>query len=813
MDGVDSLIEHWDGNSWTIVTSPNGVGGVQNILYGVTCSSTQCWAVGLSYNGNTVQTLIERLDGTSWALATSPNPSVRANILTGVTCVSDSDCWIVGSYYNDTAYQTLVAHWDGASWLTFPSANTGTKDNVLLSATCASSSDCWTVGYFKDASLVYHGLIQHWNGTLWSVATSPPPPTQSNVVVSVTCTSASNCWAVGRIATPRLPDGSGPYDQTLIERWDGTVWTIVNSPNSSTTAVNGLTGIACASASHCSAVGFRGQQFYYDQTLTERWDGSSWNIVPSQNRRPTETKNFFTDVTCLSTSECWSVGRYQGDGLVDQTLIEYWNGVSWSIVPSANTSGADYNLLSSVACVSSSDCWAVGEYSPPVSNPSTLTEHWNGTAWSVVSSPNTTVNTVTSNNGNHLNGVACTSGSACWAVGYAYAGLAAVQTLIERWDGASWTIAPSPNASAVKSLLEGVTCVSESDCWAVGSSYNDFFHQTLIEHWNGVVWNLVVSPNSSPTLDNVLVSVTCGSSSDCWSVGNFKDASGIYQTLIEHWDGLSWTIATSPRVNGSGGDVLTGVTCASVSECWAVGYYYDSSLSVDRTLIERWDGSAWVIVTSANATSAQPNVLEAVTCPSASHCWAVGYYNNGRVWQALTEFITPLQPVEVVSRKTHGSAGPFDVDLANGNGIECRSGGANGDYTLVFTFANPLTSVGGVTISSGTAGVKSSVIGSDPHQYIVDLTGVTNAQRVVISLNNVQDVAANFSGTVAATFRLLIGDTTADNFANSTDIAQTKSQSGTTVINSNYREDLNADGSINSADIALVKSKSGTALP
>ena len=175
----------------------------------------------------------------------------------------------------------------------------------------------------------------------------------------------------------------------------------------------------------------------------------------------------------------------------------------------------------------------------------------------------------------------------------------------------------------------------------------------------------------------------------------------------------------------------------------------------------------------------------------------------------------PVQLSSVVSRKTHGNAGTFDVGLRlTGNpGIECRSGGANSDYTLVFNFASTLINVGGASVSSGNGSVNRGVIGSDPHQYIVDVTGVTDTQVITVSLSNVTDSAGNFSGVVSASMGVLIGDTNGDGFVNSADISQTKSQSGNGVTSSNFREDVNADGFINSADISLVKSKSGTALP
>jgi len=179
---------------------------------------------------------------------------------------------------------------------------------------------------------------------------------------------------------------------------------------------------------------------------------------------------------------------------------------------------------------------------------------------------------------------------------------------------------------------------------------------------------------------------------------------------------------------------------------------------------------------------------------------------NGNVYK-LSPMVTGA-----VSRKMHGATA-FDLPLRGASGIECRSGGANGNFTIVFQFAFPLSSVASATVTSGTASVSSSTIGSDPHEYIVNLTGVTNAQHVTVTLNNVTDVAGNTSGSVLATMGMLLGDTTGNGAVNSSDVAQTQSQSGQAVTSANYREDVTVSGAINSSDIALVQSQSGTALP
>ena len=202
----------------------------------------------------------------------------------------------------------------------------------------------------------------------------------------------------------------------------------------------------------------------------------------------------------------------------------------------------------------------------------------------------------------------------------------------------------------------------------------------------------------------------------------------------------------------------------------------------------------------------------------ATRCAFDPTYNgaSGDVFFAIVHLpATPVQLVSAASRKTHGSAGTFDINLPlTGNpGIECRSGGGDGNYTLVFNFANPLTSVGCATISSGNGIVSSGAIGSDPHEYIADLNGVADVQVITVSLSNISDSAGDFSSAVSASMGVLVGDTNGDGFVNSADISQTKSESGNAVTSANFREDVTADGFINSADISLVKSKSGSALP
>lgn len=258
--------------------------------------------------------------------------------------------------------------------------------------------------------------------------------------------------------------------------------------------------------------------------------------------------------------------------------------------------------------------------------------------------------------GDILGSVTCAGQSQCWAVGHYGDEGGPAQTLIMRWDGTSWIVVTSPNATAVvtgeaqRNRLAAVTCVSASDCWAVGSfSDVDGRGHTLVEHWDGETWTLANSPNATAVGTSRLAAVTCLSAADCWAVGYHNDhlaaSNGqplIEQTLIERWDGSSWAVVSSPNTSALPSNILSGVTCAAASDCWAVGHHSDATSGIRQTLIQRWNGSSWAVVSSPSTSAAEDNSLSDVTCAWASDCWAVGsYVNGGGVNQTLMERFAP----------------------------------------------------------------------------------------------------------------------------------------------------------------------------
>jgi hypothetical protein len=346
---------------------------------------------------------------------------------------------------------------------------------------------------------------------------------------------------------------------------------------------------------------------------------------------PPAGSSALSGVTATSSADAWAAGS-RFDGTAAQTLAEHWNGTAWKQVASPNPGGsANAASFAAVAATSATDAWAVGDYCNG-SAFKTLIEHWNGTAWKQVASPSP-------GKFPGLSGVAATSAVNAWAVGI-YTAKSVQKTLIEHWDGTAWKQVPSPSpdtSSKGGPTLAGVAATSATDAWAVGNYYNPTKQETLglILHWNGTAWKQVASPNPSTVgLDN-LYGVAATSPSNAWAVGGSYDGSA-YQTLVLRWNGTAWKQVASPNPGGSSvGNSLSGVTALSAAEAWAVGISTNTA-GGSLTLILRWNGTAWKQVASPNLGPSFPgDYLAGVAATSSTNAWAAGAYNNGSASQTL----------------------------------------------------------------------------------------------------------------------------------------------------------------------------------
>jgi len=341
---------------------------------------------------------------------------------------------------------------------------------------------------------------------------------------------------------------------------------------------------------------------------------ASWMVVSSPTMGP--SFDYLNGVAAVSVNDVWAVGSYQNSQGSGQTLIEHWNGTNWQVIPSPNP-GATGNILGDVVAVSATDIWAVGAYQNDRSPDQTLIEHWNGTNWQIVSSPNMGTGS------NELAGVVAVSATNLWAVGSYQNSGGSGQTLIEHWNGTSWQVVSSPNRGTSSNGLLGVAAVSATNIWAVGAYGAPSHSQTLIEHWNGTSWTVVSSPNRG-TGDSSLKRVAAVSATNIWAVGAYGAPSGA-QTLVEHWNGTSWQVVSSPN-KGAGSNELAGVVAVSSTNIWAVGTY-TNIYGLSQTLIEHWNGTSWQVVSSPNRGTGS-NSLSNVAAVSSTNLWAVGDYAN-----------------------------------------------------------------------------------------------------------------------------------------------------------------------------------------
>jgi hypothetical protein len=381
-------------------------------------------------------------------------------------------------------------------------------------------------GLRAPTALLAAGVVAVLLGSSVTVAQAAPVRPRLAAAVAgdlaaISCDSTSNCMAVGnRSSTSKQPL------ETLAEKWNGTAWSVVPSPNPAGSNGSLLAGVACTSTKNCLAVGN-----YFDSSaqstrpIAERWNGTTWSLatVPAPSG---STDAYLDAVYCTSATNCWASG-----GSMNDTLIERWNGTTWAIVSSPSPTPGKPNILTGLACGSSSKCWSVG-YTFPTKNSGSLTEKWNGSTWSLVSTPS-------SKNG-QLIGDSCAGTSACLAVGIGNNLL----VIAQRWNGTAWTAAPPKSpAGATSSELNAVSCTGGSACVSVGNYTTSSVSPTLAEGWNGTAWALQAMPPISGSSYASLAGVSCAKTASCWAAGVTITPSGASSPLLEKWNGTAWSVA------------------------------------------------------------------------------------------------------------------------------------------------------------------------------------------------------------------------------------------------------------------------------
>jgi hypothetical protein len=603
-----SLIERWNGSSWSLVQS---IGGE---LKGISCpATTTCVAVGVGSGGGAKSWMLSELNG-SWGVTAEPVTPLPVgateSTLNAVSCVT-TVCTAVGSYRNfEGTYRPLVERWNGSAWgvQLAPNPSEGSAQKAMLGISCPATSFCLTVG--EAANKPFAERYSSTEG--WKVITAPKPSGAAGAkLASVSCATATFCMAAGDSY-----EGMGT-EKTLAERWDGTSLTITSSPNPAGAQgwVN-FTGVSCASTTACTAVGYYASKVEGVpselKTLAESWNGSAWSLQSPTNPAAS-THSVLESVSCYSTTGCTAVGLAEPGpaGETEVTLAEGWNGTTWSTQATVNPAPLTEDELKDVACLQAGGaCFAVGRN---VYRQDSFIELWNGTGWQFLQ-----------NTPGEIKRINCEPLSTfCTAVGKSASG-APQSWMISEYKG-SWLVlentAPVP-AGGTATTLNGVSCTSTA-CTAVGNYLNsEGTYRPLVERWNGSTWLLQEAPNPpGGGVQNAMLAVSCSTSTSCMAVGEVAG-----KPVAETWNGSSWSVVSVPLPAGATAGKLTSVACPALGACFAAGYSYEK-VGAEKALVESWNGTTWSVTAVPNPADAQGYVnLASISCLSPRACVAAGAY-------------------------------------------------------------------------------------------------------------------------------------------------------------------------------------------
>ncbi len=315
------------------------------------------------------------------------------------------------------------------------------------------------------------------------------------------------------------------------------------------------------------------------RTLVEHWNGKSWTVVPSPN--PSPEPDGYPDaldrIAGSSATDIWAVG----DGLGG--FLEHWNGSAWSAVDTPIVPPSIYaSWFSSVSSLSPTDAWVVGRAvsrTPSMGNGDlALTAHWDGQVWSEVPSPDLHADL----NGTELNDVVALAPDNVWAVGSTSSRSQSQLALIEHWDGSSWSVFPNPQPQGTTSftnsaLFTSLTALSPDNIWAAGFYELSGIDHYLVEHWDGHAWS--IAPMPTPTRKLAIIrQIVALSDHNIWALDN--------NGALLHWNGSFWSVSSFPNADQNG-YAISRMAALPSGQLWLAGTAHNPTGPGPRTLIAR----------------------------------------------------------------------------------------------------------------------------------------------------------------------------------------------------------------------------------
>jgi Phosphoesterase family len=317
----------------------------------------------------------------SWQVVPSPNLSTHDNNLAAVSASSPGDAWAVGSYYtqsNPNVFRNLAEHWDGTRWTAVAPPNVGDQENTLFSVSSLSDGKAWAVGYYADQTFRIRTLAELWDGAKWTVVPTPNPGRARDVLFSVKAISDTDVWAVGG-----REQGSNGVFRTLIEHWNGSSWTVVPSPDPAPNG-NELFAVTGSGPDSAWATGQGQGNAFPSAAIVEHWNGHAWSVAQA----PTSSSRTYDPYAAATLGRRLLAAGDQEDDTKPQTTLSFLTGRRGSRLVSSGNVGAGENDFYAVAAANGA-AWAAGRTTDPATDlTSTLIETLKNGAWSIVPTPN-----------------------------------------------------------------------------------------------------------------------------------------------------------------------------------------------------------------------------------------------------------------------------------------------------------------------------------------------------------------------------------------------------------------------------------------
>lgn len=320
------------------------------------------------------------LAGSGWTLEPSYNFGSLDNVLAGVSAASLNDAWAVGAYYpaSSNVLATLAHHFDGNRWTAFPLPNVGAQENALYAVSMPTTGKAWAVGYYVSGKFVQQTLIEHFDGTVWTVVPSPSPGALQNILFGVAAITDSDVWAVGA-----EQDASGLW-HTLTEHWDGAAWSVVSAVDAGSSG-NQFYAVKALASDDVYAVGQQAGAGFPNQALVENWNGKAWRVVSS----PVDASASVLPLGATATSSTLTlVGEQETDTAPYTTYVAAGTPGTESIQTTPNAGGGENDLFATTTAADGST-WAVGwDINTTTGNHDPLILQGKNGVWSLVASPN-----------------------------------------------------------------------------------------------------------------------------------------------------------------------------------------------------------------------------------------------------------------------------------------------------------------------------------------------------------------------------------------------------------------------------------------